>query len=194
MDRLEIDLSRTPARWTRGIKAAAGTTFGLATLCFGGIVYEFVYYGANAGSALVSIIVGVFGALNLWMGAVAMRSLSLPLIVGASVDSHGLRLRLSDGGVMQYPWNSPKTRLSVLAMKQPPTDGGPDGYLDIGRTRPFPSWPSIYLSKVEIESLLGLISASGLTVRVKNDWVKYRGPATAHQVRGGAGVLQAAGA
>jgi hypothetical protein len=180
--RLEMDLSgqkRTRGN-IRALKASAAFTFGMVVLCGAGIAYQFLHFGNNAGSYLLSVILGVFAAVNLFLGWKATHGFLDPQAERMRITYQGIEIVFDDGTRRSYPWAADHTRFKIQVMNGPVTDGGPEGYLDLQ------SLPSIFLTNQEITQFLELIRNRGLRMTTKKDWVKYRGPATAYLVRGGA--------
>lgn len=148
-------------------------------LCALGIIYQFLHFGNNAGSYMVSVILGAIGAFNLGLARFAVRGLRVPLATGLRVDDKGIRVGLSDGTSIAYSWADRKLRARLRVLQNPETNSDFHGYLVL------PGRPWIRLTKPQCDNLIGLIQGSGLLMRSKKDWIKYHGPAMAYTFEGG---------
>jgi hypothetical protein len=183
MESLEIDLKTNPMRgpWRGGLKLGAASTLALGMLCVGGIAYDFLHFGADAGTWFIVSIVGFFGAFNFGLAALAIYALYYrPLTDSVHVGADGVVLRCADGSMLSLPWSSSATRIQVTELQAPDTETRRKGLLRV----PHRTW--INLTQDQLQATRGWVQLMGVRFSVKKEWIKYRGPATTWDVRGGA--------
>lgn len=178
-EELYIDVSSTRRTTSnlRGLKVAVTSVLIIVALCFGGIAYEFLTFGAVGRTYFISAVIGVVGLFNLWLALLGLRGLREPAQSALIVNSSGLTLKCDGGVTLTYPWSNRRAPTELYRLNRPPTDGGPEAYLAL----PGRGW--IPLSFISADRVMEIAEEVGVSPQPHNYRIKYRGPATRYVLR-----------
>lgn len=139
------------ARQRRTVQKVGAVSTGLVVVVvLGLILWRFLAFGVNGGSIFVSVVIGVFGLLNLWICSMGVRALRKSPPLRVTVGRVGVRIEFVDGSAVEYTWASASTGGQLFELNIPRSEDRV-GMLMVGDER----W--IRLSRGELADLLGFL-------------------------------------
>lgn len=153
-----------------------GSALAIAILAYAGITWEFAARGFNPFTIGVSVFVGAFGTLSLFLALELITGLPKPLRLTATTDQ--LSITLSNGRTRVYRWADPRMHFQIIQM----VDFAGEG--DAGAVLMAPRRAGVDLTLEVANRTIETARALGSEVSLRRKRIRYMGVRPVYTIRG----------